>query len=106
MPTTGQDFAYWKEIAVVIGFALLWFKNGREVGKVEQIVSQSAETIEEIKKKEYCTKQDCEECQERCQKHTWDRLLLALEKRDREFDRKFSHICQGIAEIKAEVKQR
>lgn len=96
---------YWKEIATVLGFGALWFKSGRDVGNFEQKVLNVEKKVDAITKSEYCTKEDCESCREQCQQHTWDKFLLAIEKRDREFDRKFSQICQGITEIKSELKR-
>lgn len=104
-PEVQNDFAYWKELAGLVGFALLWWKNGRSVGNVEEKVIHAIEDVKILKDAEYCTKEDCRNCQTACQERTWDRLMLALEKRDREFDRKFAHICQGIGEIKAELKK-
>jgi hypothetical protein len=88
---------YWKEIAAVLGFGALWFKSGREVGNIEQ-------QIKKIADKEYCTKEDCETCRTQCQTHTWDKLLLALEKRDRDFDKKFMNICGGIQRIEQKLE--
>ena len=104
-----NDFSYWKEIASVLGFGVLWWKSGREAGKVEQTVKHIAEETASLKRHlegvSSVTPEFCDECQKRCQERTWDRFLLAIEKRDREFDKKFSHICQGLTEIKAEIRR-
>jgi hypothetical protein len=88
---------YWKEIAAVLGFGALWFDSGRRAGNLEQKITQLAN-------KEYCTKEDCESCREQCQTHTWDKFLLAIEKRDREFDKKFMSICSGIQRIEQKLE--
>lgn len=104
-PPNGNDFSYWKELLTLTGFGFLWWKNGREVGKVEQTVTTTAAKVKSIEESEYCTKDECDRCRVQCRESINDKLMLALEKRDREFDRKFSHICQGISEIKAEIRK-
>lgn len=106
MDGAGGGVPYWKELLAAFSFVVLWWRNGREVGKVEQIVTATAAKVEALEGSEYCTKDDCERCRTQCRESINDKLMLALEKRDREFDRKFSHICQGIAEIKAEIKRQ
>jgi hypothetical protein len=95
----------WQWVVFFCGLVATGAYAGRKAGKAEQAVSEVIGDVERIKAEKYCTEDDCTKCQARCQQHTWDKLLLALEKRDRDFDRKFSTICQGIAEIKAEIRK-
>ena len=101
---------YWKELVTICGFGLLWWKNGRAVGQIEQsfkqVADESCKTKQRLDGLTIVTPDYCEECQKHCQERTWDKFLLAIEKRDREFDRKFSAICQGISEIKTEVRRK
>lgn len=80
--------------------------SGRKAGKAEAVALDAIKSANEMETKaaSFVTQEELKAFQCRCQEHTWDKLLLALEKRDREFDRKFSAICQGISEIKAEVR--
>lgn len=78
--------------------------SGRKAGKAEAIALGAVDELETLKAKGFVTRSELAASQNHCQEHTWDKLLLALEKRDREFDRKFSTICQGISEIKSKVE--
>ena len=114
----GTDFpSYWKELMAGAAFVLLWWKQGRDSGKTEQKADTAMEAainaVEGVKKlkshvddQEYCSRDECERCRIQCRESINDKLMLALEKRDRDFDRKFSQICQGIAEIKSELKRQ
>lgn len=116
MPT-GTDFpSYWKEITAGVAFAIMWWKQGRDSGKAEQRADTAFEAAKsavdgikkikaEIDDHEFCTIEWCEKCRVNCRESINDKLMLALEKRDREFDRKFSQICQGISEIKTELRR-
>lgn len=117
MPT-GQDFpSYWREIMAGAAFVLLWWKQGRDAGKNEQKVetameaaTNAAEGVKKLKihidDQEYCSREECDRCRVQCRESINDKLMLALEKRDREFDRKFSQICQGISEIKSALPRQ
>ena len=59
-----------------------------------------------VEESDFCTKDECERCRVQCRESIQDKLMLALEKRDREFDRKFSTICQGTTEIKTELRRQ
>ena len=93
------DITKWAEwIIVALGIGGMLVRIGKVVDKQES----QGQAIE-VMKEEW--RADCRECQAHCQENTWNKLMLALEKRDREFDRKFSTICQGISDIKAEIKR-
>lgn len=86
------------------GFLIAVLMAFRRVGKIEQTQKTQGDDIKELQASDFITMAGCTKEQRICQQHTQDALLLVLEKRDREFDRKFSEICRGIGEIKAEMK--
>ena len=119
MPT-GDTFPYWEAVITLAGFGLLWWKTGKDAGKSEQANTNTKERVDKLAEdmntletevdlwaaREYCTPVSCKDRQDMCQQHTWDRLMLALEKRDRDFDKKFATICSGITEIKSRLPRR
>jgi hypothetical protein len=79
------------------------FGGGRKYEKHELTIADHEERIKVIEA-DYITGVEHDKMQLSCRQHITDTLLLALEKRDREFDKKFSTICQGLTEIKTEIK--
>lgn len=112
-----DDFDFWKwfiagMFSVGSGIAAgIWTaasKTSKFVAKQESLEAEMVEvkdSIEKLQENGCFSKMQCVEQQKSCQERTWDKVMLALEKRDREFDRKFSQICQGIGEIKARLGQ-
>jgi hypothetical protein len=100
------DITKWAEwILVAIGLGGIFIRIGRVVDKQEVqgvAIEQHGDALESFKED---VKNDCAKCQKVCQETTWFKLKLELSERDREFDRKFSTICQGISDIKAEIKR-
>jgi len=103
----GAAGAIWQWLVFLVGLVLTGGYAGRKVGQVESTV---AEIKKDIADEDYLPRKDfdahaaqCEAKMINCQAHTWDRLLLALEKRDREFDKKFSTICSGISRVEQKV---
>lgn len=93
----------WQWFVFLAGLVITGAYAGRKAGQAEQAVSEVVNDVSKIKAERYCTEEDCKERQAQCQEHTWDKLLLALEKRDRDFDRKFSTICQGQQRIEQKL---
>lgn len=96
-----EDVGLWAIIFGWAGTIAAWFfRGGRKYQDHAGLLEDHEERITHIEG-DYMTAKD----QQHCQQHLTDSLLLAIEKRDREFDRKFSSICQGIGEIKAELRK-
>jgi hypothetical protein len=100
------DLKTWAEwILVAIGLGGIFIRVGKVVDKQDvqgEAIKRNSEELELFRED---VKTDCAKCQRSCQETTWFKLKLELSERDREFDRKFSTICQGISDIKAEVKR-
>ncbi len=94
-------------ISIAILIAGFFVKFGSKIQTVDDLEKSRdihAKQIQEIKE-DYISKDDLRDSQLMCQAHLWDKLMLALEKRDRDFDNKFSKICGGIQRIEEEVKR-
>lgn len=117
----GAASAIWEWLVFLVGLVLTGGYAGVKVGKLESTVAGTKEDLavakkdiasveQEIEDADYLPRKDfeahsaqCDQKMANCQAHTWDRLLLALEKRDREFDNKFSAICAGISRVEQKV---
>ena len=95
----------WEWIVFFAGLIGLGCWTGWKASKTDSRVDAMEEKLSDIHDQEYLPRKEFDNLQKQCQEHTWDKFLLALEKRDREFDRKFAVICHGISAIKAEVKR-
>jgi hypothetical protein len=98
------DVKFW---GLLVGWGLsiaaFVFGGGRRYEKIATAVDDHEKRLEVIES-DYITGKEHDKMQATCRQHITDTLLLALEKRDREFDKKFSTICQGLTEIKTEIK--
>lgn len=105
MQVDDGDVKFW---GVLVGWGLsllaFVFGGGRRYENIRTAVEDHEERIKAIEV-DYITNVEHEKMQAVCQRHITDALMLSMEKRDREFDRKFSQICQGIAEIKVELRK-
>lgn len=97
-----RDSVLWvKYLTIFMGSSVaIWVWR---IAKFHSRVEGIAEEVHELKEAEFLPKSECGSKQGACQDNTWNKIMLALEKRDREFDKKFATICAGIARVEQKV---
>ena len=76
---------------------------------LQATVDDLEERCDDMHRCGFLTKAEAKEIQAQCVTHIWDKLMLDLEKRDRERDKqiheKISTICTALAGVQFELKQ-
>jgi hypothetical protein len=93
----------WQWLVFFSGLIVTGIYAGIRVAKAENKVDKVEGELKLMHDSELLTKGEHDVLQAHCQERTWDKFMLVLEKRDRDFDRKFSQICQGISRIEDKI---